>query len=139
MSKLPLIWKQPVAWGDMDAFGHVNNVQYLRYFETARVKYFEDLMTGEKGKGPVQPVVASLTADYKAPVTYPDTLEVKLGVTEMGNSSLKMRAEMHSAKGYLAVVAHCSIVMFDFVKKRPARISDELRQFIEELEAKAKE
>ncbi|WCL81320.1 thioesterase family protein [Saprospira sp. CCB-QB6] len=139
MSKLPLIWKQAVVWGDMDAFGHVNNVQYLRYFETARVKYFEELMTGEKGKGPVQPVVANLSADYKAPVTYPDTLEVRLGVTEMGNSSLKMRAEMYSSKGYLAVVAHCSIVMFDFVKKRPARISDELRQFIEELEAKATE
>ena len=33
LSVYPVIYEQKVAWGDMDAFGHVNNVQYYRYIE----------------------------------------------------------------------------------------------------------
>lgn len=37
----PLVYTQHVAWGDMDAFGHVNNVMYYRYVESARLAYIE--------------------------------------------------------------------------------------------------
>ena len=36
----PVSVQIPVAWGDMDAFGHVNNTVYLRWFETARIAFF---------------------------------------------------------------------------------------------------
>ena len=36
----PVTVEIPVAWGDMDAYGHVNNTMYFRYFETARIAYF---------------------------------------------------------------------------------------------------
>lgn len=39
----PVIHQQDVAWGDMDAFGHVNNVMYHRYVESTRIKYFDVL------------------------------------------------------------------------------------------------
>ena len=39
LSVYPIIHQQTVAWGDMDAFGHVNNVQYYRYIESARIAY----------------------------------------------------------------------------------------------------
>ena len=41
LSDYPLHFQQTVAWGDMDAFGHVNNVMYYRYFESARIEYLE--------------------------------------------------------------------------------------------------
>ena len=37
----PVIIEIPVAWGEMDAFQHVNNIVYFRYFESARITYFE--------------------------------------------------------------------------------------------------
>lgn len=37
----PVIYNQNVAWGDMDAFGHVNNTVYYRYIESARICYFD--------------------------------------------------------------------------------------------------
>ena len=42
----PVVTEIPVAWGEMDALQHVNNVTYFRYFETARIDYFKhiDLM-----------------------------------------------------------------------------------------------
>ena len=39
----PVVYEQSVAWGDMDAFGHVNNVIYYRYIESARIRYFDQL------------------------------------------------------------------------------------------------
>lgn len=41
LSNYPIVYEQKVAWGDMDAFGHVNNVQYYRYIESARIAYFD--------------------------------------------------------------------------------------------------
>ena len=134
MTKFPIEVKIPVAWGDMDAFGHVNNVMYMRYFETARVKYFDALMVGKDQKSPIQPVLANISADYKYPVVYPDTMTVRVGVHEMRNSSLKMSCEMYNKDGILAVKASCVIVMFDFIKKKPAAVPEDLRSYIEDLE-----
>ncbi|MBU2038447.1 MAG: thioesterase family protein, partial [Gammaproteobacteria bacterium] len=39
----PVVIEVPVAWGEMDAFQHVNNTQFFRYFESARVQYFDNL------------------------------------------------------------------------------------------------
>ena len=46
----PVIYEQQVAWGDMDAFGHVNNVIYYRYIESARVCYLDKLNIFEQGR-----------------------------------------------------------------------------------------
>jgi acyl-CoA thioester hydrolase len=43
LSVYPVIYDQKVAWGDMDAFGHVNNVQYYRYIESSRILYMENV------------------------------------------------------------------------------------------------
>jgi acyl-CoA thioester hydrolase len=135
MTNFPIELKIPVAWGDMDAFGHVNNVQYMRYFETARVKYFDNMMIGDDSKSPVQPVLASLTANFKAPVVYPDTITVKIGVSKMGNSSLNMCCEMYNQKALLVLEATCVIVTFDFIQQKPVVIPEKVRNYIESLEA----
>ena len=41
LAQYPVIHEQAVAWGDMDAFGHVNNVLYYRYIESARIRYLD--------------------------------------------------------------------------------------------------
>ena len=41
LGDFPVCVREPVIWGDMDAFGHVNNIVYLRYFESARIAYFD--------------------------------------------------------------------------------------------------
>jgi acyl-CoA thioesterase FadM len=50
MEGYPVVIEVPVAWGEMDAFGHLNNIVYFRYFESARIAYFHkigliDMMT----------------------------------------------------------------------------------------------
>lgn len=133
----PIEFEQPIAWGDMDAYGHVNNVLYLRYFETARVRYFEDFEGMALGDdGHIKPVVATISCQYKRPVVYPDVLKMRVGVRQLGNSSLTMICEMISPKVGLAAIAEAVIVLFDFKSQRPTRMPESLRQAIETIEAR---
>jgi acyl-CoA thioester hydrolase len=134
MTNFPIRFEIPVAWGDMDAFGHVNNVIYLRYFETARVRYFDNLISDNNNKSSIKPVLASIQANYKAPVVYPDILTVKIGVTKMGMTSLNMCCEMFNQRGTLALEANCAIVMFDFITQKPSGIPDEIKEYIRKIE-----
>lgn len=83
----PVIYEQPVAWGDMDAFGHVNNVMYYRYIESARIRYLDELNIFQQE---VYTVVASNQCKYIRPVFYPDQLKIGVRVEEMRNSALRM-------------------------------------------------
>jgi acyl-CoA thioester hydrolase len=73
----PIRLEIPVAWGEMDAMGHVNNIVYLRWFECARIAYFERLgwlaMLRAEGVGPI---LHSTQARFRAPVVWPDTITV---------------------------------------------------------------
>jgi acyl-CoA thioester hydrolase len=73
----PVVIEIPIAWGEMDAFQHVNNVVYFRYFESARIAYFQrlDLLNLMEQTG-VGPILASVQCRFKFPLTYPDTVSV---------------------------------------------------------------
>jgi len=46
----PVVLSQDIIWGDMDAFGHINNTVYFRYFEDARIAYFDQIGVHEQMK-----------------------------------------------------------------------------------------
>lgn len=131
-------FEQPVAWGDMDAFGHVNNTIYLRYFETARVRYFDAVPELAGFQGNEIPVIANISCTYKRPVKYPDQLTVKVGVETLGKASMKMTCEMFSqAQQKVAAIAECTIVIIDSVKGYSVRIPDIWRTAIERIEERS--
>jgi len=84
LKTFPVVVKIPVIWGDMDSFQHVNNVIYFRYFESARIHYFETLgwmdIMGKRGVGPI---LGSTSCSYRIPLSYPDTAFVGAKITEM--------------------------------------------------------
>jgi acyl-CoA thioester hydrolase len=86
-------WPVTVRWGDMDAMGHVNNIIYLQYLESARVGYFEAIGWGTRiVDGRKQgPVVVSQTFNYRRQVVYPDELEVGLHCDAIRNRSFVLR------------------------------------------------
>ena len=130
---MPLTVIVPIkpAWGDMDAFGHINNVQYLRYFETARVRFFEVLFDQAWDyEQAAKPVVAQLSCQYKQPLSYPQSLELKVWVERLGNASMDMKCEMHNPELGLIAVGECTLVYLDFNKQMPVRIPDALREAI---------
>lgn len=128
--------EQAIAWGDMDAFGHVNNTVYLKYFESARVQYFDAIPSLAGFEGSAIPVVAKISCEYKKPVVYPDTLVMEVGVVEMGRASMQMACKMISPKVGLAAIAKCTIVLIDVEKGHSVRIPDNWRKAVEEVEQK---
>ncbi|MBC7473813.1 MAG: acyl-CoA thioesterase [Candidatus Sericytochromatia bacterium] len=98
LKDFPAVSEIPVAWGDMDAFKHVNNVNYIKYFESSRIKYFElidYLSLIELGIGPI---LASISCKYKAPVTYPDTLLVGCKVSKLSEDRFINKYIIYSKK-----------------------------------------
>lgn len=75
----------PLRWGDMDAFGHVNNTLYLRYCEEARFQWLAN--EGIVISADSYPVVVTVTCSFLQPVYYPETLRVDCFASEPGRSS----------------------------------------------------
>jgi acyl-CoA thioester hydrolase len=128
---------QPVAWGDMDSFGHVNNVVYFRYFENARVEYFRRIGWWESLKETgVGPIVGSTQARFRRPVKYPDTLRAGAKVVSFGTDRFTIRHVLVSrATGELVTEGDAVVVCIDYRANAKVPVPDELRRRIEELEA----
>src|SRR2546421_10421054 len=77
LKDFPVVVENPVVWGEMDSYRHVNNVAYFRYFENARLEYFRRLgwEAFEAATG-VGPILAATAARFRRPLTYPDTIAV---------------------------------------------------------------
>jgi acyl-CoA thioester hydrolase len=134
----PVKLEVPVAWGDMDAFQHVNNTVYLRWFETARIAYFEKTGMLERMKREqVGPILGRATIDFRIPVTYPDTIQVESTVVKLGRTSFVMgyRVRSHESADVIAAEGDGVIVMYDYRTAKKIEIDDVLRKRIMELEA----
>jgi acyl-CoA thioester hydrolase len=135
----PVEVQLPVQWGDMDAFQHVNNTVYLRWFETARIAYFEKLglTTQAGGSGLAAPILARATIDYRKPVTFPDRVVARARIAKVGNTSFTMRYEIVSDKLGVAAEGEGVVVMFDYAKGQKLPVDDALRARIAQLEGAA--
>ena len=77
----------PVRWGDMDALGHVNNIMYFRYFEQARIAWYEGAGFGALGEGDEGMVIVDNRAEYLRPIVYPATMQVRMAGHSPGRTS----------------------------------------------------
>jgi acyl-CoA thioester hydrolase len=78
----------PVRWGDMDAYGHVNNTVYFRYFEQARCEWVEQMGFRVSPQEKTGPVIINASCTFLAPVNYPATVLIKMYAGEPGRSSV---------------------------------------------------
>ena len=136
LNRWPVTIQLPVQWGEMDAFGHVNNVVYLRWFESVRIAYFErcGILEGMPEIGPIQ---ARQEIDYRLPLRYPDRLLASITAIRLGNTSLTMAVRLRSEAQQRAIAAEgvSVIVMVDYRTGRKVPLSDHLRKRIAALEA----
>ena len=138
--KLVHIERIPIRWGDMDAMGHVNDTVYFRYMEQARISWFEALISEDEAWQSTGIVIAHASFNYKRPITYPGTVEVRLYAGMPGGSSVAthyelrvIQGERYDPKPYADGAA--VVVFIDLKKQQPARIPEGIRERL--LEAKA--
>lgn len=132
LSVYPVIHKQSVAWGDMDAFGHVNNVQYYRYIESARIAYLMALNIFEQD---ILTVVASSQCKYLSPVFYPDVLHVGARIEEIRNSAFRMQYVLWSEQQkQIIATGDAVMVCVDKASAKKSNIPENIKQKIIQLE-----
>jgi acyl-CoA thioester hydrolase len=108
----------PIQWGDMDAFEHVNNVHYFRFFESARMAYFEQIgFTTSLESLKIGPILGETSCKYRFPLTYPDVITIGARTATYTETELHMEYVIWSrAKADAAAIGKGRIVCFDFVK-----------------------
>ncbi len=136
LSDYPVVVETPVAWGEMDAFGHVNNIVYFRYFETARIAYFERLNIPEFiGRDPIGPILAETSCRFRMPLSYPDRVSIGARVVSVGEDRFVMAYSVFShLHDRLAAEGEGVLVCFDYRQNRKAPVPLKLKQRIEEIE-----
>ncbi len=137
LSDYPVTVEVSVRWGDMDAFQHVNNTLYFRYFESARIAYFDALGVTEFLDGAsVGPILASTSCRFRFPVTYPDTLVIGARVSQMGADRFVMDYRTISQRhNKLAAEGDGVLVTYDYGAGVKAPIPEIVRGRVLELEA----
>ena len=120
-----------MRWSDMDAYGHVNNVAFLQYFEMARVDLFFERATLEERTGLRRgTVVAEHTIRYKLPVVYsPRPLDVQIWVSNLRAAAFTCHYDLLD-HGRLSVTGSTLLVPFDFSISRPRRLTPDEKEFL---------
>ncbi len=136
--RYPVVLSQSVIWGDMDAFGHVNNTVYFRYFEDARIAYFDRVGVPEhKVDSNVGPILAATNCNFKLPLQYPDRIHIAARSTILSAKKINMEYAVYS-ENYSGTAAQGEglIIYYDYAGARSCEIPAKIIGAIEELESK---
>ena len=127
---------QPITtrWHDNDLYGHVNNVVYYSYFDSAVNTYLIEVGELDIHAGQVIGLVVSSSCDYFASIAFPERIEVGLRVGKLGNSSVQYELAIFKLGEPEACAAGRFVHVFvDRASNRPASIPAGLRSALTRL------
>lgn len=117
------VHREKVRFGDLDAMRHLNNVVFLRYFETARIAFLSELVPGHDPTSPEGDDTAMIFAEckinYRSPVLYGEEVDVHLSIGEVRRSAFRVDFAMRVGDR-LAAEGHGWLVGFDYVAQKAA-------------------
>ena len=126
----------PVAmrWSDMDAYGHVNNTEFFRYTEQARI----EALAVVKARPDTGTLVVRHEVEYLVPLTYTSSgVLVDVWITKIGGAGFDLGYEVSTTDADGARVLHArsasTMVMYSFAAAAPRRITDDERAFLQGL------
>lgn len=128
-----LIQDMTVAWGEMDAFGHVNNAVYYRYFESVRIAYLQAIGALDRLEE-CNPVVAANSCRFLRPLTWPDALRVGARVAEVRGSGFRMEYAIYSRKQQAVVATGDAVVVIVDASGAKMALPERVRGAIDEIE-----
>lgn len=121
----------PVAWGEQDAFGHLNNVMYFRYFESVRMHYLERIgVLRSHREHKIGVLLASTSCDFLRPVEWPAKLIAHTGCKHVGNTSFTLEYVIVDEHGEAVARGSSVQVMFDYARSTKVTVPDAIRKAI---------
>ncbi|MFN8057985.1 MAG: thioesterase family protein [Vicinamibacterales bacterium] len=136
LDAFPVVIDLAVAWGEMDAYRHVNNIVYFRYFESARIAYFRRIAFSGVEPGGVGPILHSTACRFRIPLTFPDTITVGARVVALHADRFTMAYRVVSHRhGAVAADGEGVIVAFRHDVGAKAALPADVHAAIVDLEA----
>ena len=121
-------------WSDNDVYGHVNNVVYYSYFDTAANNYLINEGGLNIETSPVIGFVVNSGCNYNSAIAYPDNIESGLRVDRLGNSSVQYGvAIFKKGEDHAAADGHFVHVFVDRETNKPVAIPDKMRAALEAI------
>lgn len=129
-SSLPKVFEctLPLRFADMDADRHVNNAEYYRYMEEARMRWVHTLGLAMTPPAPI-PVLAASACSFRAPLHYPGTVTVEVYLGKLGNSSVRTHYLLRNsgANNLIAAEGYGVSVWFDPQTQKPIPLPHQIR------------
>ena len=120
-----------IDWSELDAFGHVNNLQIMKYAQTARVHYLESLgLMQQFVKEKKGPILAAINTQFRKPLFYGGRATVVTKVTNIGNTSIKIHHTIQNDQKETVAEVEDVVVFYDFIKETKLQITPEIREKI---------
>ena len=133
-AEYPYMQAITTRWHDNDVYGHVNNVTYYSFFDTAVNTYLIEVGGLDIQDGEVVAFVVSSACDYFASIAFPERIELGLRVGKLGSSSVQYELAVFKAGEEEACAAGRFVHVFvDRASNRPVAIPDRLRTALEQL------
>ncbi len=121
-------------WMDNDAYGHVNNVVYYSWFDTAVNAYLIDHGALDIHAGETIGLVVETHCNYFASLAFPQTVQVGLRVAHLGSSSVRYELGIFGDGDSTAAKGHFVHVYVDKVTRRPVPLPAALKAVLETLQ-----
>jgi len=143
MNKLDFshVLELPVRWGDADVYGHINNVSFVRYVESGRVAYVDDVMKlSLTANMDAAWVLADIQCSFLQQVEYPTLLEICTRVKKLGTKSITLETGLYRQGESEPVLTSVAVmVWFDFKAQKAAAIPVDQRETMKAYEKNLEE
>ena len=135
LAGFPVIIELPVQWGEMDAYGHVNNTVFFRFFESARIAFLERcgfLSAYDELK--IGAILHSTSCRFRRPLFYPDTISIGARASEIHQDRFIMEYKIVShSQNEVAAEGTGTVVCFDYAKRTKTEIPEVVREGLARL------
>jgi acyl-CoA thioester hydrolase len=123
----------PTRWSDNDAYGHVNNVVYYSWFDTAVNAFLIEQGVLDIHHGATIGLVVETQCNYFASLAFPQTVEAGIRVAKLGTSSVRYEIGIFGEGETAAARGHFVHVYVDRLTRKPVALPANLRQLLETL------
>lgn len=120
-----------IDWSELDLFGHVNNVAFHKYAQTARLNYVDAI--GLMKLHQIQNIgfmVAETNCQFKKELLFPGSINIKTQIDFVKNTSFALEHIMTNDNGDIVAIAKDVLVVFDFIKKEKCLMPEEIKRTI---------
>lgn len=126
----------PTRWMDNDIYGHVNNVNYYSYFDTAVNRYLIDAGVLDIHAGTTVGFVVETQCQYFRPIAFPDTVHAGIRVAHLGSRSVRYEVGLfRNEDSVIAAAGHFVHVYVDRASGQPVAIPEATRAVLARLQA----